>query len=46
MGQYERRAEEWAFQLDLAHTEISQIEMQIEAAQIREKDGPARDQDP
>jgi hypothetical protein len=35
MGGYQRRADEWAFQKDLAATELAQIGKQILAAQIR-----------
>lgn len=36
MGGYDRRADDWAFQADLAATEIEQVEKQILAAQIRQ----------
>ncbi|MBV7338333.1 peptidoglycan-binding protein [Chloroflexi bacterium TSY] len=35
-GSYQRRAEEWDFQRDLAEKELEQIERQIAAAEIRE----------
>jgi hypothetical protein len=34
-GSYQRRAEEWQYQLNLANKELEQIDKQIEAAKIR-----------
>jgi hypothetical protein len=37
MGGWDRRATEWAFQLDTASLELAQIKLQIDAADVRRK---------